>query len=102
MRVRVTSSTLVALYTWGAGGTQAELRAQSLSPTLSLTGTEPKPSSPPGQTGPRPPQWRRWQGLNHGDSVTKGKCSFYLGNLGRGWCRGDPYVLGRAWALGPH
>lgn len=41
MRVRVTSSTFMALYTWGAGGT-GELGAQSLFPTLSLTSTGPK------------------------------------------------------------
>ena len=88
MRVRVTSSTLVALYTWGAGGTQGELGAQSLLPTLSLTSTGPKSSCPQGQTGSRSPQWRG-RGLNPGESLMRVKCSWlHLGDPGVGPCCG--------------
>lgn len=85
MRVRVTSSTLVALYTWGAGGIRGELGAQGLFPTLGLSSTGPKSSCPRKRMTSHSPQWR-WQGLNPGESLMRGKrSSFHLGILG-----GDP------------
>lgn len=101
MRVRVTSSTLVALYTWGAGGTRGAGGSEPaphpqphqqrthvlLSPgtdELSLPAVEVAGSEPRGVTneGPIPLAASR--------------------EAGRGArAAGDPYMLGGGWALGP-
>lgn len=105
MRVRVTSSTLVALYTWGAG----EIRRWGLSlfPTLSLPSIGCK-SSCEEQMRSHCPQWRRWWGLNPGESLMKGKwSSFHLSTLGGEpmlgvRAGGDPYVFSKGWVRRPH